>query len=80
MVHAIRALPKEVRETIAKVNAIRNTMAHSFFPENRKEHMKTGKVLYSGSDIRTVDGLQQFKDDCHAAYSVIARRVHRVWH
>lgn len=80
MVHAIRPLPKDVRETLAKTNAIRNAVAHSFFPENRKEHMKAGKVLYSGKDIRSVEGLRLFKDDCNAAYSYIAKRVHGVWH
>jgi hypothetical protein len=80
LVHAIKPLPKEVRETIAKVNAVRNAMAHSFFPENRKEHMKDHKVLYAGKDIRTVAGLQQFKDDCDEAYAYIAKRVHGIWH
>jgi hypothetical protein len=79
MVHAIRPLPKEVRGTIEKVNAIRNAMAHSFFPENRKEHMKVGKVLYAGKDIRTAEGLQLFKDDCAAAYDFINKRVRSVW-
>jgi hypothetical protein len=54
MVHAIRPLPKEVRSTIEKANAIRNAMAHSFFPENRKEYKKIGKVLYAGKDIRPI--------------------------
>lgn len=71
MVHAIKPLPKDVRETIQKVNALRNAMAHSFFPENRKEHMKVGKVLYSGKDIRTSKGLRQFHSDCHAAHSFL---------
>jgi len=79
MVHAIKPLPKEVRETIQKVNAIRNALAHSFFPENRKEHMKVGKVLYDGKDIRTAEGLRQFKDDCHEAYNYLASRVRKVW-
>ena len=79
MVHAIRPLPKDVRATIEKANAIRNAMAHSFFPENRKEHMKVGKVLYAGKDIRTADGLRQFKDDCHDAYDYLKGRVGKVW-
>jgi hypothetical protein len=79
MVHAIRPLPKEVRRTIEKVNAIRNGMAHSFFPENRKEHHKIGKVLYDGKDIRTTEGLQKFKEDCGEAYYYIQRRAFRRW-
>ncbi len=46
LVQAIRPLPREVRSTVHRVNSIRNAMAHSFFPENRKEHRKVGKVLY----------------------------------
>jgi hypothetical protein len=79
MVHVIRPLPKQVRVTIEKVNAVRNAMAHSFFPENRKEHMKVGKVLYAGKDIRTPDGLRKFKEDCHEAYDYLAGRVRKVW-
>ena len=55
-------------------------MAHSFFPENRKEYMKAGKVLYSGKDIRTPEGLQQFRDECHEAQNYLSRMVHGVWH
>jgi hypothetical protein len=79
MVHAIRPLPKDVRATIGRVNAIRNAMAHSFFPENRKEHMQIGKVLYSGMDIRTPPGLQQFSDDWRTANSYLRKRVYRAW-
>jgi hypothetical protein len=79
MAHAIKPLPKEVRETIQKLNAIRNAVAHSFFPENRKEHYKTKKVLYAGKDIRTSEGLRKFKDDCHDAYDYIQKSVLRVW-
>jgi hypothetical protein len=79
MVHAINPLPKEVRETIHKVNAIRNAMAHSFFPENRKEHFGTGQVPYDGKDIRTTEGLRKFKDDYHDAYDYIKKEFLRIW-
>jgi hypothetical protein len=48
LVHAIDPVPSGVRKTIEKVNALRNAFAHSFFPENRKEHCKNKKVLYNG--------------------------------
>jgi hypothetical protein len=79
MAHAIRPIPKEVRATIAKVNTIRNAMAHSFFPENRKEHMKIGKILYAGKDIRTPEGLHFFRDDCYEAFSYLKKRTQGVW-
>jgi hypothetical protein len=59
VVHAIKPLPSDVRKAIQKINAVRNAFAHSFFPENRKEHRKNKKVLYGGTDIRTQQGLYQ---------------------
>jgi hypothetical protein len=58
LVHAIKKMPSEVRSTVHKLNMIRNAMAHSFFPENRKEHRSVGKVLYEGKDIRSSKGFR----------------------
>jgi hypothetical protein len=80
LVHAIRPLPKGVRSTVHRVNSLRNALAHSFFPENRKEHRKVGKVLYQGKDIRTGEGLEGFQDDCHVAWVYLARRAYGSWH
>lgn len=79
LAHAIKPLPKEVREMIRKVNALRNSLAHSLFPENRKEHRKAGKVLYAGKDIRSPEGLEQFLSDCHEAWLDLARRALGRW-
>jgi hypothetical protein len=80
LVQAIRPFPREVRSTVHRVNSIRNAMAHSFFPENRKEHRKVGKVLYLEQDIRTSEGLEGFQEDCHAAWVYLARRAYGKWH
>ncbi len=80
LVHAIRPLPGEVRSTVHRVNSIRNAIAHSFFPENRKEHRKVGKVLYLKKDIRTGEGLEGFHEDCNAAWVYLARRAYGTWH
>jgi hypothetical protein len=74
-VHAIDPLPSEVIKTIRKVNALRNAFAHSFFPENRKEHRTNKKVLYSGKDIHTYEGLQLFLNDWDSAWAYLARRA-----
>jgi hypothetical protein len=79
LAHAISPLPKEVRETIRKLNAIRNSLAHSYFPENRKEHKKARKVLYAGKDIRRSEGLEQFLTDCHEAWVYLAKRAYGQW-
>jgi hypothetical protein len=80
LVNAIKPLPREIKSTVHRVNSIRNAIAHSFFPENRKEHRKIGKVLYLGKDIRTSVGLEGFKDDCHVAWVYLARRAYGTWH
>ncbi len=78
-VHALRLLPGEVRSIIQKANALRNSLAHSFFPENRKEHSKAGKVLYGKKDINTAEGLGAFQTDCSEAFNYLARRVYGEW-
>src|SRR6266403_3297349 len=50
--HAIEPLPSEMNKILQRINAVRNSLAHSFFPENRKEYRKSGKVLYADKDIR----------------------------
>jgi hypothetical protein len=80
LVHQIEPLPSKVRSALHRINSIRNAMAHSFFPENRKEHRKAGKVLYLGKDIRTTDGLKAFKDASHEAWVYLARRAYGTWH
>jgi hypothetical protein len=79
IVHAIKPIPKEFRETIRKLNALRNAVAHSFFPENRKEYKATKKVRYNGKDIFSHEGLSLFDNDWHPAWTYIALRSHRGW-
>jgi hypothetical protein len=76
LVQAIRPVPSGVSRIINRMNAVRNGLAHSFFPENRKENRATGKVLYEGADIRSLDGLRQFKDDAATAYRYLYDRVY----
>ena len=80
LVHAIDPLPSEVIKFIRKVNALRNAFAHSFFPENRKEHRKNKKVLYSGKDIHTHEGLELFLNEWHPAWTYLARRAYDQWY
>lgn len=76
VVQAMGPVPSEVSKIINRINAVRNGLAHSFFPENRKENRATGMVLYSGADIRSLDGLRQFKDDADTAYRYLFDRVY----
>jgi hypothetical protein len=77
MVHAIKPLPSDVIKAVRKINAVRNAFAHSLFPENRKEHRKNKKVLYSDKDIRTDEGLRNFLADCRVAFTYLERRFAR---
>jgi hypothetical protein len=79
LANSITPLPKEIRSTVHRVNSIRNALAHSFFPENRREHMKLGKVLYKDLDLRSSAGLQALKDDCHTAFVYLARLAYGKW-
>jgi len=74
LVHAIEPLPSNVIKTIRKINAVRNAFAHSLFPENRKEHRKTKKVLYGDRDIRTQEGLKKFLEDWQPTFNYLAQR------
>jgi hypothetical protein len=76
IVHAISPVPSEVTKIINRVNAVRNGLAHSFFPENRKENKGSGSVLYAGIDIRSLDGMRQFKADADQAYRYLYDRVY----
>jgi hypothetical protein len=78
-IHAYEPLPKELREILRKLNAIRNALAHSFFPENRKEYRIERKILWAGKRIETAEGLQLFRNDCHRAFVYLARRAYKSW-
>ena len=45
MVKGMKPLPANVERIINRINGLRNVVAHSFFPENRRKHMPTKKVL-----------------------------------
>jgi len=77
--NAIKPIASEVKNIIQKTNSLRNAMAHSFFPENRKENRKVGKVLYDKKDIRTAEGLAAFVEDCGNAFGYLSRRAFGEW-
>jgi hypothetical protein len=55
-VKAIAKVPPTVAKNIEALNALRNGLAHSFFPEN----LRSAKPVYKGKDIFTIDGLTIF--------------------
>jgi hypothetical protein len=59
LVKAITKVPKPVAADIEALNALRNGLAHAFFPEN----LRSAKPVYKGKDIFSHDGLQRFIED-----------------
>jgi len=78
IVHAIEKIPKGIRESIERINAVRNDIAHSFFPENRKAYMSAKRRLYQGDDIFTLKGVEKFEADFTAARNYLARQAYGV--
>jgi len=63
LVKEIRKFDREMAEAIQSLNALRNAMAHSFLPENKRDYRKTGRVTWKGKDIYTIEGMEQFDTD-----------------
>jgi hypothetical protein len=59
LVKTITKVPKNVAGNIEALNALRNGLAHAFFPEN----LRSAKPFYKGKDIFTIDGLSTFISD-----------------
>lgn len=72
LVKEYQKIPKPVQEIITLTNIIRNAVAHSFFPMNKRDFKKTGKVTYKGKDIFTLEGLKLFEDDSNKAVGCLA--------
>ncbi len=58
-VKALRKIPKAVAADIEKLNALRNGVAHAFFPEN----LKKSRPIWDGKSIFSVEGLEAFGSD-----------------
>jgi hypothetical protein len=82
IVNAIGPVPKDVRASIMRINDVRNDLAHSFFPQNRRRHMaiKTrsllnfDRVLYDGVALYTTEGVQKFHNDVDIACEYLSKR------
>lgn len=59
LVQAIRKMPKSVLQNIRGLNTLRNSVAHSFFPED----LRKAKPLWKGKNIFSIEGVKAFRDD-----------------
>jgi hypothetical protein len=75
-VHAIHPLSSQVRSRIEAINAVRNALAHSFFPENRRQYTVHNKVICGGENIRSKAGLAKFQADFDFIWDELAQRAY----
>jgi hypothetical protein len=82
LVKEIRTISKSVEETVRLTNVLRNAVAHSFFPTNKRDFKRTKKVSYKGKDVFTVEGMTLLDADTNSAFEYLAdlafgKRGHR---
>jgi hypothetical protein len=58
-VKAIMKLPNGIVRDIERLNALRNGLAHAFFPWN----LKKSKPIWKGNDIYSLEGIRAFEAD-----------------
>lgn len=64
LAHAIKPIPKPIAADINRLNSLRNGMAHSFFPENRRAHDLTWK----SHDVFSIAGATAMNNDVQAIF------------
>ena len=64
LVHGVRKIPKKTSQTIQRMNALRNGLAHAFFPEN----LRKSQPRYRGKDIFALEGIRLFHEDMAEVY------------
>jgi hypothetical protein len=71
LVQEIRRFDGSMASKVVKLNALRNAVAHSFVPANRREFRKTRKVTYNGVDIYTPRGLEAYGKDMYTLHNYL---------
>jgi hypothetical protein len=66
---AISPIPKAVAADIEQLNALRNGLAHAFFPEN----LRSAKPVWKGKDVFTIDGLRRLELDLQNVFAYFVR-------
>jgi hypothetical protein len=78
-------VPKEIAGKIEEINALRNALAHAFFPENLRVYQMKGRpgprkpviVRYKGQDLFSIDGVTAFVEDCSKVTDFLLRKLKR---
>jgi hypothetical protein len=79
IVHAIEEVPSEHRNSMEAINALRNAIAHSFFPENRRQYKKHNirnirRWIYDGEGIYTKDGVEKLLNNTQVVVNYLQTR------
>ncbi len=69
-VREILNIPKPIVNDIEKINALRNALAHAFFPEN----LRRPRLQYKGTDIFSILGIPRLLEDTSAIHSYFDRK------
>jgi hypothetical protein len=75
LARAISEIPPKIRDAVERINAVRNALAHSFYPENRRQYVPRKKVIYQGADVYTQQGIEKFAEDFEAVKGYLWQRA-----
>jgi hypothetical protein len=64
-----------MRDIIERINALRNAIAHNFFPENRRQYAGHKKVMYQGENVYMTNGIQKFEEDFNVVNNYLLVRA-----
>jgi hypothetical protein len=78
-------VPRDIASRIEEINALRNALAHAFFPENLRAYQMKGRpgprkpviVRYKGQDLFSIAGVTAFVADCSGVTDFLMRRLKR---
>jgi hypothetical protein len=75
IVNAIKEIPSRVKSAIARINDVRNAIAHSFIPENRRQYKAYKKVMYRGTNIFVKEGVAKFSEDAQCVQDYLMQQA-----
>jgi hypothetical protein len=75
MVEAIKKVPPDVSKSIKRINDVRNALAHSLFPQNRRRYVKDKTVTYQGVPLFSRAGVVKFSEDYDIVHEYFWKKV-----
>jgi hypothetical protein len=75
MVEAIKKVPPDVSKSIKRINDVRNALAHSLFPQNRRRYVADKNVTYQGAVLFSRAGVVKFREDYDIVHEYFWKKV-----